>query len=277
MTVALTIAGSDSSGGAGIQKDLEVFSCFGVIGASVVTCITAQDTFGVHHVSKVRTKTIEMQLHKVLDDLSPSAVKIGMLWDKESVKVVAGALRSKGQSRIVVDPVLRAKNRTRLLKKDALDHLIEHVFPLATLITPNVEEASLISGIRIASRTQAIEAGKKLLKLGPRFVLVKGGHLEEKEACDILVDERHVFEISTQRQDKRVVHGTGCVYSSAICACLALGLDMLHAVVTAKFFVNEAIRNAVAAGKGFLLPGKVDLMGVPALKRMLGAVELRRE
>jgi len=276
MPFALTIAGSDSSGGAGIQKDLEVFSCFGVLGASVVTCITAQDSLGVHHVSKVRPRTIEVQLEKVLDDLSPCAVKIGMLWDKDGVEVVARTLRSKGISRIVVDPVLRAKNGKKLLNNNAIESLVRDIFPLATVLTPNAEEASFISRVKVSSRAKAIEAGRALLKLGPRFVLVKGGHLEGTEACDILVSEQHVFEISTERQSGRAVHGTGCVYSSAICACLALGLDVPHAVMTAKVFVNEAIRNAIPVGKGFLRAGRVDLKDVPALKRLLGALELQR-
>jgi hydroxymethylpyrimidine/phosphomethylpyrimidine kinase len=276
MPVALTIAGSDSSGGAGIQKDLEVFSCFGVYGASVVTCITAQDSFGVHHVSKVKAKTVEIQLQKVLEDLAPCAVKIGMVWDKDTIEVVSRLLRSNGISKVVVDPVQRAKNHRTLLKTNAIRSLIKDIFPLAAVITPNTQEASSILGTQISSRAQAIEAGRALVKLGPRFVLIKGGHLKETEACDILTDGRHVFEISMKRQDGRVVHGTGCVYSSAICACLALGLDVLHAVMVAKVFVNEAIRDAIPVGKGSLRAGKVDLNSVPVLGRLLGAIDVQR-
>nr|7R8Y_A Chain A, Phosphomethylpyrimidine Kinase [synthetic construct]7R8Y_B Chain B, Phosphomethylpyrimidine Kinase [synthetic construct] len=250
MPVALTIAGSDSGGGAGIQADLKTFSALGVYGMSVITAVTAQNTLGVQGVHDIPPELVAAQIDAVFEDLRVDAVKTGMLSNAEIVEAVAEALRRYGVRPLVVDPVMVAKSGDPLLAPDAVEALKERLFPLATIITPNLPEAEVLLGRPIRTEEEMEEAARRLLALGPKAVLLKGGHLEGEEAVDLLADGEGIHRFSAPRVQTRNTHGTGCTLSAAIAAHLARGHDLPEAVREAKAYLTGAIKAAPSIGHG---------------------------
>jgi hydroxymethylpyrimidine/phosphomethylpyrimidine kinase len=253
--IALTIAGSDSSGGAGIQADLKTFSAFGVYGASVITALTAQNTRGVQAVEAVRAGFVAAQLDSVLSDLAVGAIKTGMLADAEITETVARALRAGPPRPLVVDPVMVATSGDVLLKPEAIDAVRHALAPLATLITPNLEEAAvLLDAPRARSEAEMHEQARALLGLGCRAALVKGGHGGGDQAVDVLALAAGVERFARPRVDTPHTHGTGCTLSAAIVALLAQGAALNDAVRRAKAFVWHGLqagrRLGVGAGRG---------------------------
>lgn len=253
--VALTIAGSDSGGGAGIQADLQTFTAHGVFGTSVLTALTAQNTLGVHDVHVVPAAHVTAQLDAVLDDLPVAAVKTGMLATAELVTLVAERARAGGLPALVVDPVLVAASGDRLLDEDAVEVYREHLLPQATVVTPNLPEAAALLGRPVDSLADAHAAARELAELGPKVVVVKGGHLPgSDDAVDSVVVDGRLAELGERRVDTRNVHGTGCTFAAAIASHLAAGRDIETALVEAKAYVTSAIRIgarwALGAGSG---------------------------
>lgn len=245
----LTIAGSDSSGGAGVQADLKTFSAIGTYGMSVITAITAQNTQGVFLVEDLSNEIIKKQIEVVFEDIPPKAVKIGMVSSPEIIKEITDTLKKYNPEYLVVDPVMISKSGYSLLKPEAKKNLIEYLIPMAYILTPNVPEAEEITGLHIENIEDMKEVGKKILELGPKYVLMKGGHLEG-DAVDVLIGE-NTFEVFKQeRLDRKNTHGTGCTISSAITAHLALGYSIEKAVELSKIYITEAIRNSFDIGKG---------------------------
>lgn len=250
MKQALTIAGSDSGGGAGIQADLKTFHAHGVFGASVITAVTAQNTVAVTHAFDLPLDLIGAQLDAVFDDLDIAAVKTGMLSSERIVDIVAGSLESHGVDRLVVDPVMISKSGYKLLESEAIESLKRRLLPLALVVTPNIHEAGLLSGIEIDSTDAMKRAAKTIRDHGPRNVLVKGGHASLDKATDILFDGKTYHTFASTFIDTKNTHGTGCTYSAAIAARLALGEPLLTAVENAKRYITQAIGNAPPIGHG---------------------------
>ena len=250
MKVVLTIAGSDSSGGAGIQADLRAISANGGFGATVIAAVTAQSTRGVVLARALPVALVEAQLDAVFGDMPVAAVKSGMLGNARVVRAVAARLRRYAPAFYVLDPVLLSSSGHRLLDEGAVAALRKELFPLATLLTPNAHEAEALTGLRVRSLRDAEEAGRRLLDDGPRAVLVKGGHLRDGRATDILVTRRGVHVIPGEWIDTPHTHGTGCTYSAAIATHLARGRRLRDAVTLAKAYVTEAIRGGFPVGHG---------------------------
>jgi len=250
--IALTIAGSDCSGGAGIQADLKTFCAFGVYGASVITALTAQNTIGVHGVQRVEPPFVTRQLTAVLDDLDVAAIKTGMLAEAGIIEAVVDVLASRRSPLpVVVDPVMVASSGDRLLAPDAVRILRARLLPLATLVTPNLPEAEALTGRSVRTPAEMRDAARALLDLGARAVLVKGGHLVgAPDALDVLHDGDRVHEYAAPRLSRPSTHGTGCTLSAAITAELARGRDIRVAVAAAKRFVTRALEAAVPVGRG---------------------------
>jgi hydroxymethylpyrimidine/phosphomethylpyrimidine kinase len=247
MKVALTIAGSDPTGGAGLQADLKVFRAFEVHGLSVVSAITAQNTRGVDFVFPVERDFFEKQLHTLLSDIRPDAIKIGMLYSSWVVELIADIVKEYSLSNTVIDPVTVSSSGKSLVADGTLDALREKLFPLSKLITPNIYEASVLTGVMIEDKEDMEEAAKILKDMGPEVVVITGGHLEEI-ALDLYYDG--VFHEIEGGKIKGEYHGTGCAFSAAITASLALGHIPLESVRRAKEFINRAIRKAYHPGKG---------------------------
>jgi hydroxymethylpyrimidine/phosphomethylpyrimidine kinase len=246
--IALTIAGSDPSGGAGVQADLKTFHQRGVYGTSVITLITVQNTRGVSTVEILRPELVSAQLDAVLSDIPPAAAKTGALGNARIIRAVSAAAAGFDFP-LVVDPVMISKHGVPLLVEEARAALVEHLFPLAFLVTPNLHEAAVITGMTVAdARTMEI-AAKRIADLGVHAVLVKGGHLKG-EAMDLLYRDGQMRWFSAARVDTRHTHGTGCTYSAAITAELAKGRALEDAVDTAKKFITEAIRTNPGLGQG---------------------------
>lgn len=248
---ALTIAGSDSGGGAGIQADLKVFFALGCHGMSALTALTAQNTVGVTGVSEVSPEFVIAQVDAVAADIGVDAAKTGMLASAEIVEAVAKAVSANEITKLVVDPVSVSKHGNRLLSDDAVGALRTTLFPLATVITPNLHEAGALLGRSVGSREDMHRAAEDLLALGPHAVLVKGGHLEGEDATDVYLDADGLTEIGGPRYETKDTHGTGCALSAAIAARLAHGDDLLDAVRFAKEFVAGAIAHGLRIGRGF--------------------------
>ncbi len=246
---ALTIAGSDSGGGAGIQADLKTFSAYRVFGMSVLTAVTAQNSMGVQGVENLPPEFVAAQLQSVLSDLGTDAAKTGMLSTAGIICAVAAKLREHRVEKLVVDPVMIAKSGDPLLQPDARDALIAEILPLALVVTPNLHEAGALAGMAVSTRDEMEEAARKIHKLGPRYVLVKGGHLKG-EAVDILFNGREFTAFSEPRIESANTHGTGCTLSAAIAAGLAKGRPLPDAVRDAKAYVTRAIREGFAPGRG---------------------------
>lgn len=239
----LTIAGSDSGGGAGIQADLKTFSAMGCYGMSVITAVTAQNTIGVSAIHPIPTDVIAKQIDAVLEDIGADAIKIGMLHSSEVIETVADRLRHHRARNIVIDPVMVAKSGDRLLQEEATQSLREVLLPLATIITPNLPEAAVLLEREIKKREQMPDAARGLIRLGAQAVLLKGGHLDDEQSPDVLV-VRHSEDaiiLEAPRIKTLNTHGTGCTLSSAIAACLAKGLDIEEAVRRAKAYLTQAL------------------------------------
>ena len=251
--IALTIAGSDSSGGAGIQADLKTFTALGVYGASAITAITAQNTQGVQSVLTLPPDIIAAQMTSIASDLAVGAIKTGMLGDRITVETVAGGLRQFANVPLVVDPVMVATSGDVLLAPDAIDAVRTRLFPLADIVTPNLREAARLLETSVAASLDEMEGqGRRLLALGAKAVLIKGGHGDGPEAIDILVFEAGSLRFSAPRIATQNTHGTGCTLAAAIAARLSLGDSIADAVNTAKRFVWQAIDGgrALEIGRG---------------------------
>lgn len=245
----LTIAGSDSSGGAGIQADLKTFAAHGTFGMSVITAVTAQNTCGVTKVQDIDCDVVKAQIEAVFDDIQVDAVKIGMVSSPEIIQTIATCLRKYAPKIIVVDPVMISKSGYPLLAPEACATLIKELLPLATLLTPNIPEAEAISESKIACKEDMLPAAKKIIALGVRNVLVKGGHLSDS-ADDLLFDGlRETWFIGKHISTKNT-HGTGCTLSSSLAANLAKGLPLVEAVRNSKQYVTNAIEHSLSLGKG---------------------------
>jgi hydroxymethylpyrimidine/phosphomethylpyrimidine kinase len=249
--IALTIAGSDSSGGAGIQADLKTFAAFGVYGASVITALTAQNTRGVSGIHPVPTAFVTAQIDAVFDDLDVAAVKIGMVAELSIIEAIASALAHRKPKHIVLDPVMVATSGDRLQSTEAVSALRERLIPKASLITPNLPEAAALLDESVASDETAIASqGKRLLAMGAQAVLIKGGHGQGTESIDYLFTSGDVLALRAPRIATRNTHGTGCSLSSAIAASLAKGETLEQAVRNAKAWITEAIAAADRLGVG---------------------------
>ncbi|UTR13895.1 bifunctional hydroxymethylpyrimidine kinase/phosphomethylpyrimidine kinase [Salipaludibacillus sp. LMS25] len=248
---ALTIAGSDSGGGAGIQADLKTFQELDVFGMSAITAITAQNSQGVSGVYPVSPEGISQQITAVADDIGADAVKTGMLFDEPTIKIVAEKAAYYKWDHLVIDPVMVSTSGSKLLQDDAIHALKTQLFPLATIITPNIPEASEITGRSLTSFELRKEAAKAMYEMGAAAVLIKGGHhLDETKIVDIFYDGSTYVYLSVPRLDTRHTHGTGCTYAAAITAHLAKGRPLIDAVKEAKKFIHVAIKHGFAVGKG---------------------------
>lgn len=248
--VALTIAGSDSGGGAGIQADLKTFHAFGVFGASAVTAVTAQNTLGVHAVHVVPPELVTRQIGAVCDDLAPAACKSGMLADAPTIEAVASALTDARIAHYVLDPVMVATSGDPLLRTDAIDALRRRLLPLATVVTPNLDEAALLTGEAVADEGDMRRAATTLVEGGCRAVLVKGGHLPAGDVVDLLYDGHAWHEWRAERLPAGNAHGTGCTLSAGIAAGLARGRPLVDAVDRALAYTRRAIASAPGLGSG---------------------------
>jgi hydroxymethylpyrimidine/phosphomethylpyrimidine kinase len=245
----MTIAGSDSGGGAGIQADLKTFSALGVYGASTLTAITAQNTVAVTAVHELPTDVIAAQIDAVITDIGVDAVKTGMLSSVAIVEVVAQELKRHGITNLVVDPVMVAKSGDALLRREAVDSLRTRLLPLAAVVTPNIPEAETLTGREIVSDEDMRRAAEEIVAMGARAVVVKGGH-RDGPATDLYYDGSRFQEFSAPRFDTVNTHGTGCTFASAVAAGLAQGKDVIDAVAQAKEYVTGAIRNSYPLGQG---------------------------
>ncbi|HZO28328.1 MAG TPA: bifunctional hydroxymethylpyrimidine kinase/phosphomethylpyrimidine kinase [Chloroflexota bacterium] len=246
---ALTIAGSDSGGGAGIQADLKTFAALGVFGTSALTAITAQNTLGVTAVHEIPPEIVAAQIDAVLTDIGADAVKTGMISSSEIIRVVAAKVREHGISTLVVDPVMVATSGDRLLREDAVEALRTDLLPLATVATPNLPEAAVLIGREVSSLEGMREAARAIVDLGVRSVVVKGGHLDG-DAVDVFYDGSTFTELPARRIATTSTHGTGCTLASAIAALLARGEPLDSAISNAKVYVTAAIERAYPIGQG---------------------------
>lgn len=245
----LTIAGSDCSGGAGIQADLKTFAAHGVYGMSVILSIVAENTSRVISIQDIEPKIIKEQIDAIFEDIIVDGVKVGMLSGISQMKAVAEKLREYHPQNVVIDPVMVAKDGFALMKPDALDTLKSEIIPQAFLLTPNIPEAEVITGIKIKTIDDMKKAAALILKMGAANVLVKGGHFEH-DAIDILYDGKEYYSFTAKRINTKNTHGTGCTLSSAITANLANGVPLPEAVNAAKQYITVAIENALSIGKG---------------------------
>jgi len=250
MQIALTIAGSDSGGGAGIQADLKTFHQFGVFGTSVITAVTAQNTVGVRGWEALSPSLVRQQIEAVAEDLPPAAFKSGMLATPDLVETVADAIRTLRLLNYVLDPVMVATSGDRLLVPEAERRIATSLVPLAALVTPNLDEARILTGEDVRTVEQMERAGRALVKMGAAAALVKGGHLEGAELVDVLVTAGGVRRFGHPRLETESIHGTGCTLSAAIAAGLALGQPLEQAAGTALDFVHRAIAAAPGLGRG---------------------------
>lgn len=246
----LTIAGSDSGGGAGIQADLKTLNAIGVFGMSAITAITAQNTKGVFGIYELPKDFVKLQIEVVLGDIGADAIKTGMLSSEAIIETVSEAIRESGIKRVVIDPVMRAKGGDPLLRPDAEKALIEKILPLSLIITPNIPEAEVLSGMKIEDLEGMKMAAIKIKDLGPSYVLVKGGHLGGEQAVDVLYDGEDFSLYSSPFIKTKNTHGTGCTYASAIAGYLAKGLELEDSIEKAKEFVTGAIKNSLSLGLG---------------------------
>jgi hydroxymethylpyrimidine/phosphomethylpyrimidine kinase len=250
LPVALTIAGSDSGGGAGIQADLKTFAALGVHGTSALTAITAQNTLGVTEIMELPPALVSAQIEAVMSDIGARAAKTGMLSSAEIIEAVVSAITRFNITNLVVDPVMVAKGGARLLRDDAVDALRRRLLPLAAVVTPNLPEAEVLLGRPIRTLDERRQAARDLVALGARAAVVKGGHTDEQQAIDHYFDGVDLVELQSPRIATTNTHGSGCVFSAAIAADLAKGSDSLAAVHLAKEFINGAIEHSLEVGRG---------------------------
>ncbi|WP_017185107.1 bifunctional hydroxymethylpyrimidine kinase/phosphomethylpyrimidine kinase [Alkalibacillus haloalkaliphilus] len=252
MTVAkaLTIAGSDSGGGAGIQADLKTFQELKTYGMSVLTAVTAQNTLGVQGVYPLTVSQVEEQLDSIGADLKPNALKTGMLFSAEIIETVAKKIQQYEMNNVVIDPVMIAKGGAKLLQDEAIDAMKKHLIPVATVVTPNIPEAEAITGLTLNSIDDRKEAAKRLYHLGAQNIIIKGGHGEEKEVIDLIYDGETFTQLINDRQYTENTHGTGCTFAAAIAAELAKDAGSLDAIRVAREFIQVAIEDGLHIGSG---------------------------
>ncbi len=247
---ALTVAGSDSGGGAGIQADLKTFTALGVYGMSAITSITVQNTLGVYEVVDLPPKVVYDQIKVVIEDIGVDACKTGMLSNEDIIKAVARAIKDTKIEKLVVDPVMRAKSGDPLLRQSARETLIREILPLALVVTPNIPEAEELCGFDIKSLEDMERACKKVLSYGPSAVVVKGGHMEGEESVDVFYDGNSFKYLRGKFINTKNTHGTGCTFSSAITSYLAKGHSLIESVRMAKEYTQKAIENSLPLGRG---------------------------
>jgi hydroxymethylpyrimidine/phosphomethylpyrimidine kinase len=250
----VTIAGSDSGGGAGIQADLLTLAAHGVFGTTVITAGTAQSTVELTGIETFSTGFLRKQLDAVFSDFRPKAVKIGMLFDAPRVRTVAEGLRRHRAGNIVLDPVMVAKTGVKLLTDRTRSSILKHLFPLCDLVTPNLPEAEALTGIRIRTRDDYRRVASLLLEHGARAVLIKGGHSRTRTVLDLLYDGQRFTEFEAERIRTRATHGTGCTLSSAIAANLALGRSLEESIARSTAYLQAGLRNGLFPGRGFGIP-----------------------
>lgn len=250
LPIALTIAGSDSGGGAGIQADLKTFHNFGVYGASAIAALTAQNTLGVQGVWAVPPEFLELQIRSVLSDIGANSIKTGMLFNASLISAAARVLREYPNIPLVIDPVMVAKGGSRLLLDEAIAALKEELLPRADIVTPNIDEASALTGASIHNEEEMKKSAEQILRMGAKAVLIKGGHLKEKSALDIFYDGKRWERLESPRIETPHTHGTGCTLSAAITASLAKGCSLMESIRAAKNYITEAIRGAQPIGRG---------------------------
>jgi hydroxymethylpyrimidine/phosphomethylpyrimidine kinase len=248
--VALTVAGSDSGGGAGIQADLKTFAALGVYGVSAITAVTAQNTRGVSAVEALSPGIVSAQIAAVVEDFPVAALKTGMLANAGIIGAIARVLRVSRVGPLVMDPVMVAKSGDRLLDADALAALTRELLPLAAVVTPNLPEAEVLTGMEVRTLEDQREAARRIVGLGARAVVVKGGHSPSADIVDVLFDGQTFTEFRAERVPGTSTHGTGCTFSAAITAQLALGRSIQEAIPLAQVYVATAIRNAPGLGHG---------------------------
>ena len=250
MRKALTIAGSDSSGGAGIQADLKTFAAHGVYGLSAITAVTAQNTIGVTAVQSLSSDLVTAQIEAVVSDLGTDAAKTGMLANASIVEAVAAAVEALQIPMLVVDPVMIAKSGDSLLDEEALGAMKAELLRKAFLVTPNIPEAETLSGMTIASNEQRREAARRIVRLGAGAVVIKGGHFPSPEIIDLLYDGHRFIEFRAERVEGTSTHGTGCTFAAAIAAHLALGHRLEDAIPQVQVYIADGIRHAPGFGRG---------------------------
>jgi len=245
----MTIAGSDSGAGAGIQADLKTFAALGVYGTSVITAVTAQNTRGVYQVQEVSPNLVAAQIDAIVSDIGADVVKTGMLTNTGILEVVAEKVRQYGLTKLVVDPVMLAKGGAPLLSKDAVSALRERLLPLALIVTPNLAEAAALVGRELRDQDDTRWAAQEIAGMGARNVVIKGGHIDGP-ATDLFYDGQQYHEFSAPRVDTRNTHGTGCTFASAIAASIAKGSSVRQAVAMAKAYVTKALQHSYPLGQG---------------------------
>ena len=249
MKTALTIAGSDSSGGAGVQADIKTMTAYGVYAMSAITALTAQNTIGVYGIMKIPSEFLDRQLECIFKDIYPDAIKIGMLPSVNGIRVIGKKLRQYQAKHIVLDPVIMASSGSRLIEISAIQCMQEELFPLAELITPNIFETEILTGITIKNKKDMEKAAQKLYDIWHCGILCKGGHLQ-KTADDLLYDDGQAYWIRGNRIDNINTHGTGCTFSSAITSGLALNMGLREAVENAKIYITGALEQKLNLGTG---------------------------
>lgn len=251
MKVALTIGGSDPTGGAGIQMDTKVFQALGVYGVSIITSITAQNTTEVKKIYPLSAEQIDAQFKTLLKDIKPYGAKTGMIYNKEAMECIIKNVKKYKISNLVIDPVIKSSTGTMLIKKDALKMLKEELIPLSKVVTANIPEAEILSSVKIESEDSILEAAKMIKQMGVKTVVIKGGHLT-KNSPDFLYDGKELYVAAGERFEG-TYHGTGCAFSSAFVSFLCIGYETKEALYAAKNFVKNAIRNALHLGQGMYL------------------------
>ena len=247
---ALTIAGSDSGGGAGIQADLKTFQELNVFGMSAITAVTAQNTLGVQGVYPMSIEAVVVQIKSIATDLNPNAVKTGMLFSSELIQAVSREIKQANWGKVVVDPVMIAKGGAALLQEEAVEALIKHLIPLAYVITPNIPEAEVITGIKIVTFEERKVAARKIIEMGAKHVVIKGGHDDSEVVIDLLYDGENFFEFHSKRAYTKHTHGTGCTFAAVITAELAKEQSIYDALPIAKGFIQAAIEDELGIGSG---------------------------
>ena len=247
----LIIAGSDSSGGAGIQADIKTVTSLGSYAMTAVTAVTAQNTMGVKQITPIPTKNVQKQITMILNDIGSDAVKIGMLHNVSIIKCVYRILKKYNLKNIVLDPVMVAKGGTKLINNNSITYLKKLLLPLAKLITPNIPEAEILTGCSISNKEDMIKAAKKILNMGSKNGLLKGGHLKSKMICDILATKKGIKVFSKRKIKTKNTHGTGCTLSSALATCLSQKKNIVKSCKISLRYVDKAIASAPGYGKGF--------------------------
>jgi len=247
----LIIAGSDSSGGAGIQADIKTVTALGSYAMTAITAVTAQNTQGVKKITPIPTKNVHKQITMILDDIGADGVKIGMLHNSSIIKCVYSILKKYKLKNIVLDPVMVAKGGTKLISNSSIKYLKKLLLPLSNLVTPNIPEAEVLTGYSISDKEDMIKAAKKILNMGSKNVLLKGGHLKSKMICDILATKKGIKVFSKRKIKTKNTHGTGCTLSSALATCLSQKKNIFNSCKISLNYVNQAITYAPGYGKGY--------------------------